>query len=142
VAQVGWIGVDLDGTLAHYDSWGDGSIGVPIEPMVALVKTWLAEGRTVKIVTARVCALFARNQDAGALDERYREALDQELAIKAWCAEHLGRALEVTSVKDFGMVELWDDRVVQVVKNTGQPLLRTEDLAELLGRITDKRRVM
>lgn len=31
----GWIGVDLDGTLAHYDHWrGETHIGPPIAPMV------------------------------------------------------------------------------------------------------------
>ena len=28
--------------------------------------------------------------------------------------------LEITNVKDFYMIELWDDRVVQVVPNSGQ----------------------
>jgi hypothetical protein len=29
----GWIGVDLDGTLAHYDGWkGIDHIGEPIKP--------------------------------------------------------------------------------------------------------------
>lgn len=31
----GWIGVDLDGTLAEYDGWkGPDEIGAPVEPMV------------------------------------------------------------------------------------------------------------
>jgi hypothetical protein len=29
--------------------------------------------------------------------------------------------LEVTCVKDFAMIELWDDRAVGVLMNTGQP---------------------
>jgi hypothetical protein len=32
--------------------------------------------------------------------------------------------LEVTNVKDLHMVELWDDRCVQVVSNTGEPVAR------------------
>ena len=32
----------------------------------------------------------------------------------------LGVTLAVTCVKDYGMVELWDDRAVQVVMNTGR----------------------
>lgn len=38
----GWIGVDLDGTLAEYLGWqGMGHIGEPIAPMVERVKAWL-----------------------------------------------------------------------------------------------------
>ena len=35
---------------------------------------------------------------------------------------HIGVALDVTNVKDFGMVELWDDRAVSVGLNTGMRL--------------------
>ena len=50
----GWIGVDLDGTLAHYDEFrGDDYVGEPIEPMVERVKQWLDEGKDVRIFTAR-----------------------------------------------------------------------------------------
>lgn len=106
----GWIGVDLDGTLAHYDHWnGIDHIGAPIPLMVERVKTWLAEGKTVKIFTARVAA----------------EGLEKGFAIAAiqdWCQEHLGQVLEITNVKDFAMIECWDDRAVQVVPNTGRPV--------------------
>ncbi len=104
----GWIGVDLDGTLAHYDGWrGETHIGPPIPAMVERVKTWLAEGREVRIFTARIS------------DPRpgiNRAIVD---AICAWCREHVGAALLVTNVKDFEMIALWDDRAVQVVRNTG-----------------------
>ena len=43
-----------------------------------------------------------------------------EKIIKRWCKQHIGRELEVTNVKDFGMIELWDDRAIQVKKNTGR----------------------
>ena len=100
----GWIGVDLDGTLAHYDGWkGIEHIGAPIPAMFDRVTAWLAAGRTVKIFTARVCA----------------EAEAVTAHIHAWCERHGLPALEVTNVKDFGMIELWDDRAVQVVINTG-----------------------
>jgi hypothetical protein len=46
----GWIGVDLDGTLAHYDGWkGADHIGEPIAPMVERVKRWLSEGHEVRV---------------------------------------------------------------------------------------------
>ena len=49
----GWIGVDLDGTLAFYQGWNEGKIGDPVPVMLARVKGWLAEGVEVRIVTAR-----------------------------------------------------------------------------------------
>lgn len=105
MSSSGWIGVDLDGTLAEYHGWqGVEHIGAPIGLMVERVKGWLAERRDVRIFTARV----AGDQRESALP-----------FIETWCAAHLGRVLPVTNVKDFGMVELWDDRAVQIVTNTG-----------------------
>ena len=100
----GWIGVDLDGTLAHYTSWNGGEIGKPIPKMVERVKKWLRNGRVVKIMTARVA---------------YQNKAQEEL-IKEWCKEHLGERLPVTCMKDFNMIELWDDRAIRVEKNTGE----------------------
>jgi hypothetical protein len=107
---VGWIGVDLDGTLAEYDGWqGSDTIGAPVPAMVDRVKGWLVEGREVRIVTARafpptVATLTARR------------------VVEDWSLEHIGQALPVTCMKDFGMVELWDDRAVTVEANTGRAL--------------------
>jgi hypothetical protein len=39
--------------------------------------------------------------------------------IEKWCIEHIGKSLTITCEKDYAMVELWDDRCVQVVANTG-----------------------
>jgi len=101
---MGWIGVDLDGTLAEYHGWLDKTvIGTPVKRMVNRVKKWLAEGKDVRIVTAR----------AGG---RKPEVLQ---AITDWCLEHIGQALPITNEKDYDMVELWDDRAVQVITNTG-----------------------
>jgi lantibiotic modifying enzyme len=107
----GWIGVDLDGTLARYDGWqGELHIGEPIEPMVKRVTAWLAQGIEVRIFTARVSA----NQ--GRTTETVKEI---ERTIKEWCLKHIGIALTVTCCKDFGMIELYDDRCKQVIPNTG-----------------------
>lgn len=104
-----WIGVDLDGTLAHYDGWkGPDHIGEPIPAMVERVKRWLAAGKQVRIFTARVCGDDGRDVDA------------MRLRIGAWCALHIGRELPVTNVKDYDMTTLWDDRAVRVEKNTGR----------------------
>ena len=109
----GWIGVDFDGTLAVYETWiSPEHCGEPIEPMVERVKQWIAEGKLVRIVTARV---YAPHNNA----RRQAEAARSMLAIQRWCSEHLGKALPVTCVKDFSMIELWDDRSIQLHKNKG-----------------------
>jgi hypothetical protein len=100
-----WIGVDLDGTLAEYNDWiCVEHIGKPIPLMVERVKVWISEGKHVKIFTARV----THGHEA----VRY---------IHAWLVSQGLPLLEVTNVKDFDMVELWDDRCVSVVTNTGMP---------------------
>lgn len=114
----GWIGVDLDGTLAEYGKWqGETHIGPPIPVMVDRVKRWLAAGYEVRILTARASTIPA-------LPEENREYSQPAAvaAIEAWCLEHIGRVLPVTCQKDYLMLELWDDRAVQVVPNTGLPV--------------------
>lgn len=98
-----WIGVDLDGTLAQYGGWkGPDTIGEPVPAMKARVMKWLNEGAEVRIFTARA-------------------AIPEQVApVEAWCKRHLGVVLPVTNVKDFGMIELWDDRAVGVELNTGR----------------------
>lgn len=104
----GWIGVDLDGTLAQYGKWiGPEHIGEPVPAMLERVKRWLADGQDVRIFTARV-------------DGHGHSALLAKAFIDQWCLRHVGRVLPVTNVKDFAMIELWDDRCVQVEKNTGR----------------------
>lgn len=103
----GWIGVDLDGTLAYYDKWkGPEHIGEPVPAMLERVKKWLKEGKDVRIFTARV----SRNNPTN---------LESLGAIMDWCKEHLGCILQITSEKDYEMIELWDDRCVQVIPNKG-----------------------
>ena len=112
-----WIGVDLDGTLAEYDRWrGVEHIGAPIPAMVERVKRWLAEGHEVRIFTARISG--ERGIIGGA--ERTIKPDESRLLIERWCQEHLGQVLKITCMKDFGMIELWDDRAVQVEANTGK----------------------
>jgi len=105
----GWYGVDLDGTLAYYEGYKK-EIGEPIPAMVRRVKLWLASGKTVKIFTARV-AEPARNEES--ISEIRKR-------IEDWCEKHIGQKLEVTNIKDHGLIELWDDRAVRVEKNTGK----------------------
>lgn len=103
----GWIGVDLDGTLARYESkQGIGHVGEPIVTMLQWVKTMLLMGEDVRIFTARVA--------------RYPEAVLQRQLIETWCEQHLGRKLPITCIKDFQMIALYDDRAIGVEKNTGR----------------------
>jgi len=106
----GWIGVDLDGTLAHYDGWkGIEHIGAPVALMVQRVQEELSkgnEGYEIRIFTARIaCHPEERN--------------DVVRHIDSWCIKHLGRHFEVTNVKDMSMISFWDDRAVEIVLNTG-----------------------
>jgi len=86
--------------------------------MLERVKKWLAEGKRVKIFTARVGASGLTSgpglKDDVAFADRQRQN------IQAWCIRHLGVLLEVTATKDFKMIELWDDRAVAIETNTGE----------------------
>lgn len=99
----GWIGVDLDGTLAEYGGWkGPDHIGEPVPAMAFRVRKWLADDRDVRIFTARAAHV------------------DFLPVIEAWCERHFGKVLPITATKDFAMIELWDDRAIQVEANTGR----------------------
>ena len=100
-----WIGVDLDGTLAKYSGdYTPGKIGDPIPAMVQRVKRWIADGKTVKIFTAR----------ADSAAERRR--------IADWTEVYLGKRLEVTNVKDHNIEAYYDDKAFRVERNTGKIL--------------------
>ncbi len=108
-----WIGVDFDGTLVHNKSGASHGLPhtcKPVLKMVERVKAWLAEGKIVKIFTARGAHFhdpIAKAEIVGSFD--------------IWCTEHIGQTLEVTNIKTPSMIELWDDRAVGVERNTGMP---------------------
>lgn len=115
----GWIGVDLDGTLAHYDGWVDElHIGKPIPQMVERVKEWRRQDIPVKIFTARVTEVKRFDGSPEDISDIYR-------AIEKWCLEHIGEKLPITNVKDYGCLEIWDDRAVGIACNTGE--IRTHE---------------
>jgi len=104
-----WYGIDFDGTLSMYYGFkGPGHTGDPIPRMVTRVKQWIAAGMKVKIFTARI-----------SVPDQRQEA---ETAIREWCLRHIGKELEITNIKDIGMVVLYDDRCKQVETNTGRLL--------------------
>lgn len=113
----GWIGVDLDGTLAMYKDWvGPFDIGDPIIRMVERVKNWLAEGYEVRVMTARV----GSTHENPYADGEHHDAIVK--SIEDWTEKYIGVRLAVTNQKDYGMIELYDDRAVQVEENTGKLL--------------------
>jgi hypothetical protein len=103
----GWIGVDLDGTLAKIGSWrGLEHVGEPVPLMLERVRHWLASGLRVKILTARA------------------SRPDGIPPVRRWLEKNgLPADLEITNAKDFSMIECWDDRAIQVVQDTGRPFL-------------------
>lgn len=140
----GWYGFDLDGTLAKYDGWkGIDHIGEPVKPMVDLIKRMHDEGKVVKIMTARVsprlcgethaqgCRCGHCEEEASkppVLQEQYLVKLDENGVsvkrtasdyIREWCQKNLGFVPEIVYQKDHLMLELYDDRVKQVVPNEG-----------------------
>lgn len=108
--MAGWIGVDLDGTLAIYHSWSatggwnGGSIGFPIPRMVMRVQAWHHAGKEVRLFTARASHMTPADK----------------FEMEQWMWHNLGFVLPITCEKDPGMLELWDDRAVQVIPNTGE----------------------
>jgi phosphoribosylamine-glycine ligase len=103
--ESGWIAVDLDGTLATYSGWSE-EIGSPISKMIQRVKTWLREGKEVRILTAR----------GSVGDNKFA----QLIKVYEWVKQHIGEPLEVTHKKDPQMIRLYDDRVRQIEANTGE----------------------
>ena len=100
-----YISVDLDRTLSFYPKNHDdiSTIGEPILPMLNRVKRWLAEGKIVKIFTARA--------------SHGQVQID---LFQNWCEKHgLGR-LEVTNVKCPNCRAIWDDKAIRIKENTGE----------------------
>ncbi len=105
----GWIGCDLDGTLAHYDHWrGPEHIGEPIRPMLDRVRGWIKDGKEVRIFTARAAIP------------------GQAKHVTEWLKQHKLfkkgglKPIDVTATKDMKMRVLYDDRCRQVETNTGR----------------------
>jgi hypothetical protein len=113
----GWIGFDLDGTLAYYDEWRGGDhVGEPIKPMMELLKKTIEEDKyDVRIFTARACVP------------------EQIAPVKQWLLKHGLPDLEVTNIKDYDLIFFYDDRCVQVIPNEGVLL---QDMHEQLLNLT------
>lgn len=110
-ASRGWIGFDLDGTLAAHVREGQGpyEIGPPIPEMVDRLRRLLDKGYDCRILTARVALIYA---NCG----------EQHAEVRRWVFEHIGRWIPVQPNKDGHMWVLFDDRAVAVERNTGRLL--------------------
>lgn len=128
----GWIGVDLDGTMFTYNEWvGWNVFGEPIKPMIDRVKAWIAAEVEVRIVTARVGlpevydGKYIPSGKAYSVCRITGQNFSDRMMVHAiW--DHLEKHglphFPVQCYKDVNMIELWDDRAVQVVANTGRTL--------------------
>lgn len=101
------IAVDLDGTLAHYDGWkGPEHIGVIIQSVANALKMAKDEGADIWIFTARVS-----DPDDAEVAGNY---------IVKYLTENGIPFDGLTAVKHKFFTEFWDDRAIQVIKNTGE----------------------
>jgi hypothetical protein len=105
--------VDLDGTLAYYERWGEkGEIGEPIPLMKKRVIEWINEGIEIRIFTAR------------AFD------INQVKSIKKWLMLNGFPPLEITNVKGIDVDYLFDNIAREVINNTGIIVDRIGDLSK------------
>lgn len=102
------ISCDLDGTLAQEVAHEPYEIGPPVPAMLARVHDWVDAGEEVWILTSR---LTAPHISPDLMVE----------TIQDWLEEHGLPRLHVTSEKSWRIREIWDDRAVAVVPNTGHP---------------------
>lgn len=149
----GWYGFDLDGTLAVYNGWqGIDHIGNPVKPMVDLIKRMHDEGKVVKIMTARVAPKdepetrpnpyftdgvpdYVRQNDSTLKYLYYSRFWTAKIFIMDWCLKNLGFIPEITHQKNGLMIELYDDRVKQVIPNKG---VLIEDIASSFGKVLEQ----
>lgn len=89
IASKFWYGFDFDGTLVKQKKFPD--YGKPIEKMVARVKRYLAQGKNVKIFTARAATP------------------EQKKVVSDWTLQHIGQRLEVTNEKDHLCIRIIDN---------------------------------
>jgi len=56
--------------------------------------------------------------------------------VEEWLKTHGLEGLKVTNVKDYRMLQLWDDRAIQVIPNTGE-LFKNSNWVDERKRILD-----
>lgn len=105
--------MDLDGTLSQWPTPGMNSvldgIGPPIPRMVARVIDLLDDGWWVKIFTARV--------GTGGSEEELQRAMITDWLLKVFGERH---HFDITNAKDHHCIQIYDDRAVTIIANTGK----------------------
>lgn len=105
------IAVDLDGTLAEYNGWrGIEHIGKPVQNVLDALRYNKEQGAEIWIFTAR-------------LSGEENEAKQAYFHIEQWLERYNITVDGVTSNKMKKFTEIWDDRAVQVIRNTGEFVL-------------------
>jgi len=123
--------VDMDGTLFEYHGWTKwDEFGRPIKMMVDRVLGWLAEGKDVRIFTARMPLPQDElvEQTCYKTGEKFNGVMMKK-AIADHCERSFGHRLRAQCYKDLNTIEIWDDRAIGVVANLGFTLV-DEALAE------------
>jgi len=100
------VAFDLDGVLALHGprEKESGEIGKPISSMIKKLKEFLAAGYNVVVFSAR-------------LGQGDRREITRE--IGNWTMKHIGVRLPVTDVKSADWECFFDDKAVQVIRNSG-----------------------
>lgn len=95
-AKKGWIGFDLDNTLATDTPFrrDDSLIGYPKDGMVKVARELIENGEDVRIFTARA----------------YKMDTLTKIAIENWCLIHLGKILPIQAHKDHDLLYFFDDK--------------------------------
>lgn len=109
---MGWVGFDLDRTLAYYSLEQKELIGEPIPHILELVKKLIHEGKDVRIFTARA-NIDSYNGNHNLLEYHLQ-------LIREWCNTHIGKVLPITCSKDFNTEKIYDDIAVHVIPNKGK----------------------
>lgn len=106
-----WWGFDIDKTIA-VDEGGTrgGVIGAPIKSLIRRMKYYIRTGRKVNIVTARV---HPSEPDAAMQHAVVRQFLGENFTPME------ALLIDIRCDKDRSMIELFDDRVAQVIPNKG-----------------------
>lgn len=121
----GWIGVDMDGTLFTYTEWTSwDTFGTLIKPMGDRVLQWISERKDVRIFTARMPLPHEQEieQTCYKTGQKFNGVMMKK-AIADHTERHLGVRLRAQCYKDLHCIEIWDDRAIGVVANTGQTLV-------------------
>jgi hypothetical protein len=117
--------VDMDGTLFEYHGWTKWcEFGKPIPLMVERVLGWIAEGRDVRVFTARMPLPQDEmvEQTCYKTGEKFNGVMMKK-AIADHCEASFGHRLRSQCYKDLHTIEIWDDRAIGVVANLGITLV-------------------